>query len=58
MFTLDIDAQDIIGPNMVPCFATSFTVMLNVLPTGMSTKTFEVSFYLYKFLTVPGLYPR
>ena len=43
---------------MVPCFTTSYTVMLDVSPTGVSTTMFEVLFISYKLLIVPGLYPR
>ena len=46
VLTFDVDAQHIIGPNMVPCFTTSSTVMLDVFPTGVSTTIFEVLFHI------------
>ena len=36
---------------MDPCFTTFSTVMLDVFPTGVSTKTFEVSFISYNICT-------
>ena len=56
-FTLDVDAQHITGPNMVICF-TTFTVIFDVFPTGVSTAMIEVLFISYKLLIVPGLYSR
>ena len=53
MFTIDVDAQHIIRPNMVLCYTTS-TIILNVFATGVSTTIFEFLFITYKLLLVPG----
>lgn len=36
---------------MVPYFTTFSTVMFDVFPTGVSAKTFEVSFISYNICT-------
>ena len=54
VFSLEVDAQHIIGPNVVPFFTTSSSFMLDVFSTGVSTAMFEVLFISYKLLIVPG----
>ena len=58
VFVFDGDVQHITGPNMVPCFGSSSTVMLDTFPTGMTNIISEVLFISYKLLIAPGLHPR
>ena len=58
LLTVDVSAQHMMGPNIVPCFTTSLTCISSVFPTGgliitsVSENNFSEELASYWFLTL------